>query len=570
MKAMPYKNFTTALYCPVHVLNSIGDLKSFDESFKFIEKHIDVNKVYLETHRSGEMISREKMLSIKKYFEKKGIKTSGGITTSASSEFSGFISFCYTNLEQRKKLKEIVEFTASIFDEIILDDFYFTNCKCADCIEAKGDRSWPEFRTELMRQVSEEIILEPARRVNPKVSMIIKYPNWYDCYQETGYNLADEPNMFDMIYTGTETRDPLYTQQHLPGYLGYFIMRYLENVKPGKNGGGWFDIYECTGNPTSYTQQAQLTLFGKAKEVTLFNMGSLLKEYAAFTPVVGYEFSTLDRILDKLGKPHGTACYIPYHSSGENYLHAYIGTMGIPLEPFPTIPEGNGTLFLTQSAACDEQIIDKIHQKLLAGSKVVVTSGFVKATQGRGFERLANIRCTDRKAYVDRYIYSLNGGVAFGGTADASKRIIIPQLEYATNDTWQLAAALGEDNNFPVLLMLRYGKGQLYVLTVPDDCGDIYNYPPMVLGIIRNAVAGDLPVRIDAPSRVALFVYDNDTFIVRSGLPGAETVHIIIDRANASIVNLATGQAYTGSTQNGKTLISVALMPSEYKAFQIK
>jgi len=40
--------------------------------------------------------------------------------------------------------------------------------------------------------------------------------------------------MFDMIYAGTETRDPVYTTQHLQQYQGYAIMRYFENVKPGK------------------------------------------------------------------------------------------------------------------------------------------------------------------------------------------------------------------------------------------------------------------------------------------------------------------------------------------------
>jgi len=27
-----------------------------------------------------------------------------------------------------------------------------------------------------------------AKSVNPNVNFIIKYPNWYESYQETGYN----------------------------------------------------------------------------------------------------------------------------------------------------------------------------------------------------------------------------------------------------------------------------------------------------------------------------------------------------------------------------------------------
>jgi hypothetical protein len=58
------------------------------------------------------------------------------------NERNRFETYCYTNPEHRKKLKEVVEYTARLFDEIILDDFFFTNCKCESCIQAKGEKSW--------------------------------------------------------------------------------------------------------------------------------------------------------------------------------------------------------------------------------------------------------------------------------------------------------------------------------------------------------------------------------------------------------------------------------------------
>ncbi len=51
-------------------------------------------------------------------------------------------------------------------------------------------------------------MLKPARAVNPNIKMIIKYPNWYEHFQGLGYDLDKEAQMFDAIYTGTETRDP--------------------------------------------------------------------------------------------------------------------------------------------------------------------------------------------------------------------------------------------------------------------------------------------------------------------------------------------------------------------------
>ena len=67
-------------------------------------------------------------------------------------------------------------------------------------------------------------MVKTAKKVNPGVKMVIKYPNWYEYYQNTGYNLEAEPEILIRVYTGTETRNPMYTQQSLPRYNGYFLM----------------------------------------------------------------------------------------------------------------------------------------------------------------------------------------------------------------------------------------------------------------------------------------------------------------------------------------------------------
>ena len=56
-----------------------------------------------------------------------------------------------------------------------------------------------------------------------------------------GFDLDREPKIFDGIYTGTETRDPEITDQNLQPYESYHIIRYFENIAPGRNGGGWVD-----------------------------------------------------------------------------------------------------------------------------------------------------------------------------------------------------------------------------------------------------------------------------------------------------------------------------------------
>ncbi len=83
-----------------------------------------------------------------------------------------------------------------------------------------------------MRKVSQDLVLGPAKAVNPKVRVIIKYPNWYEHFQGTGYDLEKQSQMFDGIYTGTETRDPVITDQLLQQYESYSIVRYFDNIRP--------------------------------------------------------------------------------------------------------------------------------------------------------------------------------------------------------------------------------------------------------------------------------------------------------------------------------------------------
>ena len=567
-----YKNFTAAIYCPVGNLIDIKDFDSFEKQFEWIEKHVKIGKVYLETYRHGVLIEREHMEKVKQFFINRGIAVSGGITTDAPPDGEGgFDPLCYTSPETEKLMAKVSAFTASLFDEVILDDFYFTNCKCPSCIEKKGEQSWADFRVALMREFSKNVILKEAKQANPKVKMIIKFPNWYEHFQDSGYNLADEPGIFDAIYTGTETRNPTYTQQHLPKYLSYFNMRYMESIAPGRNGGGWFDPYECTYNLTSYAEQAQLTLLAKAREAMMFCLGSLLEaEYSLCAPVAGQVFEDMDAYLDELGSPIGTPAYIPFHSHGEDFIHNYIGMIGIPLEPTPVYPENAKQLFLAQSAAMDGDILEKIKKSLMNGADVIVTSGFVKETLGKGFEHIVNVGIGGKKAVVNKYAYSCDGGVTFGGCAESAAQIMVPQLSFQTNDTWELIAGLGEDNNFPILLKNLYGKGRVYILTIPEDCGNLYNYPRTILNIIRQIFSPDFSVQLDAFAKLGFFAYDNDCFVLHSFQHYYDDITFSVPGENSVVEDIVNGNRLIGQNIDGKTRFSLRMQPGINRVFRIR
>ncbi len=98
--------------------------------------------------------------------------------------------------------------------------------------------------------------------------------------RDAGSILEAEPKIFDGIYTGTETRDPVYTDQHLQQYESYLIYRYFENIKPGGNGGGWVDT-GAMRYMDRYAEQLWLTMFAKAPEITLFDFRRMLAAHTA-------------------------------------------------------------------------------------------------------------------------------------------------------------------------------------------------------------------------------------------------------------------------------------------------
>lgn len=568
-----YKNFGVAVYCRVYEVRQMKDPAYLENTWAAISKHVKVDKVYLETHRDTIVVDQETLDRAKSFFESKGVSVAGGITATIN-ESNQFETYCYSNPEQRRKLRQVVEFTAKNFNEIILDDFFFTSCKCDLCIRAKGSRSWTRFRLELMDEAGRNLVMKPARTVNPNVKVIIKYPNWYDHFQNLGFNLETQPKYFDKIYTGTETRDPVYSNQHLQQYHGYSIFRYFENIKPGGNAGGWVDSGGLR-HLDRYAEQLWLTLFAKAPEITLFDIRQLYQpirqEDGSMAPeselarLAGYVFQQVDAFVGRLGRPIGVKTYKPYHSSGEDFLASYLGMIGIPVDIVPDFPAEAKTILLTEAAKEDPAIVDRIKRQLQDGKNVVITSGLLKALQGKGIEDIVELEYTGRTVSTREFF-------GRGLSARSETDILIPEIRYATNDSWEVVSALTSPTRTtgtPILHSARYSKGVLYVLTIPQAQGDLYSLPPDVLTAIRNVVCRDMYVRLEAPSQVSLFVYDNDTFIVESFRERADTARIVTDRRIARLRDLVTGRELVGQSRGDRMVFDTFVRPGTYSVFGV-
>jgi hypothetical protein len=588
-----HDQFRVAVYIPVFVVQKMKDSAYLQKSWDDLSSQVKVDKVYIETYRSGTIADDANLEQVKAFFASQHVQTAGGIAYVGRGDMAGadapvpddsigqFVSMCYTAPKQREYVKHIAELTARHFDEIMLDDFFFNNTKYDSDIAAKSNQTWDAFRLKLMDDVSRELVLGAARAVNPKVHVIIKFPNWYEHFQANGYDLDQEPKMFDGIYTGTETRDPVDNDQHLQQYESYEIVRYFDNIAPGRNGGGWVDIYDSR-SVDRYAEQLWDTMLAKAPQMMLFQYSDLLRPVqmgdrkawadlpttftaagldkwhtnsgtgapASWASAAGYALSQVNAVLGKLGNPIGIASYKPYQSTGEDFLQNYLGMIGIPIEMRPDFPADAHTVLLTEQAGFDPYLVNKIRTHLEQGGNVVITTGLLKRLQGKGIEQIADIHTTGNVLRVNEFW----GGFGAPSWADLGKNtdMLVPEIAFLTNDAWPVVRATANGRGAPLLLMDRYSKGILYVLTIPENANDLYALPQPVLTAIRRSVLSGFPLMIDAPAKVSLFAYDNHSFVVESFLDAPNDVVVNAAGSSQKLRNLVTGQ-----TLEGKTVTSV-------------
>jgi hypothetical protein len=328
------------------------------------------------------------------------------------------------------------------------------------------------------------------------------------------------------------------TDQQLQQYESYNIIRYFSNIRPGANLGGWVDTYDIRAIDR-YAEQLWGTLFAKAPEQTLFEWSAMAsdkpatagerpwaKQATSFTwsankggwaTAANEALHIADGVVGQLGRPVGVASYRPPHGTGEDFLHNYIGNLGVPIELHPEYPANARTILLTQSAAVDPDIIAKIKRSLESGARVIVTSGFLEATQNRGFRDLAEWQVTGHTIAINQYFDGFGAGRG-SELKEPGKTtpVLFPEVRFYTNDSWGIIRGVAAAKGFPIVLMNNYSKGTLYLWNMPENFGELYALPqPMITGI-KQYLFATAPVQIDAPKHVALFTYDNGAFVVEN------------------------------------------------------
>jgi hypothetical protein len=336
-------------------------------------------KVYFEAYGRGLYVNRNVLINAKQKFLRAGLEVQGGLqTVNGPDSFDS--PHCFTRKSEQEELQKIFEYAASLFDEIIIDDWFFTNCTDQESNKARGNKSWAEYNSDVMAKMSQERVMAPAHKINPKVKVILKFPQWNEGFQSRGYDVVREPNIFDGIWAGTEARefDENSSAGYEASYNAYFNMRWLATF--GSLGGGWFDPGGERTKVNTYIEQARHTVLGEAKEMILcwYTDTFPMDKFDALRKELPGLIKLADIVRGKTVK--GVHLLKPGNSEGfeDEYVNSFIGSLGLPFVPASTVNEQAASAFFSAHALKDPDFVKKLNGMAAKGTPVVVTDTLAK------------------------------------------------------------------------------------------------------------------------------------------------------------------------------------------------
>ncbi len=514
-----------------------------------------ITKAYVEVYRGGLVIEQSLLEQVKDFFLKNDIEVVGGIATVPGGSFGvkqeGQLGwFNWQHPKTQEDLKGVMRMAAGVFDEFVVDDFLCTSDTSLISKAAKGNRSWSQYRMDLLTQLSTEIFIEPAKEVNPDITMIIKYPQWYDRFHLFGYDVERIPALFDKVWVGTETRGQ-FTQRFgfVQPYDGFISYRWMSDMAGAKMGGAWFDHGDCDKN--DFIEQAWQTVLAGAKEIVFFNYYDFVNGHASHH-LIRTQFQQLADLAKYVADNPvvGIAAYKPQHSDagGDLYLMDFIGTLGIPLVPHFQYPENAKVVFLPTQASKDIDILTKIEKSLANGATLVFTTGFLaNATDGKQIAELAGVE----------YPFEVNPIKADGVINSGNYEVIIHGLDLEgtpiLTTSESLLNAVSGSATIPFFIKSEHKNGTVFtinthtfsqadfdavgeVLLCPKPLG-LIEIPTSWANILRNEIISELDFELYGPTRIvvqpmgnSVWMFHNynqtkeDFVFVKSGLSKAKLI----------------------------------------------
>ena len=107
-----YRNFKLVYYF-VAQATARAEKEKLEKDIAFFEKHLRVDKVYLEPFRGGIMADEDHVELCRSVFEAHGVEVSGGLTTTITTPEGDepkqrlFDTFCYNDEKMTKRLQDV-------------------------------------------------------------------------------------------------------------------------------------------------------------------------------------------------------------------------------------------------------------------------------------------------------------------------------------------------------------------------------------------------------------------------------------------------------------------------------
>ncbi len=504
-----------------------------------------ITKVYVEVYRSGLVVPTDQLKSVVDFFHKHGFEVVGGIATVPGENFgvrqeARYTWFNWQAEKTQEDLKKVMLETSPLFDAFIVDDFLCTDDTSKLSKEAKGDRTWPEYRRDLLVELSSSIFTEAPNKVNPGIKMIIKYPQWYDRYHLFGYDVPRQNDLFDEVWIGTETRGQ-FTQRFgfVQPYEGFINYRWMKSLAGKKMGGAWFDHIDC--NDRDFIDQAYQSVLGGAQELTLFNYFNLVEGHPG-QHLLRMEYENLADLARQVAVSpvSGISAYKPPNSDAGSdlYLMDFMGMIGIPIIPVSRYPEGAKVILLPTQAASDPSIYDQVDQSLKEGTRIIFTTGFLSHVRnGEEFARMAGIQWP-----INIHPEKVNEVIS-QDHPDTLETGIIIEADLKTSGASVLLEVLLEGNRIPYLT--KSSDENIFVLNVHtfsqedfDAVGEVLLCPgPLGLmeipenwaNTIREIFNEPLGINMEGPVRVACQPFGENEMMIQNYNPDPVLVRLEID-----------------------------------------
>jgi hypothetical protein len=467
-------------------------------------------RVYLEGASSGN-IDIAMLKKVRDRFLAMGIKVSGAMVP--VSVHGG--PSTYNNQEDLDALKKRMQALAQVFDDIILDDWLFTTSVDEKSLEDRGNQSWADYRTKLILEQSKKYIIDPAREVNPKVKVIIKYPDWYEGHRQNGYDVYNETLQFDKMAVGIETRDPETQDQHIPIYSGYIFQKWFSSVDTSKWVGSWLDNYGMKGSYNNYNAQVWQAVLAQTPEIILWCAGQLYPPnpssdvYPYFKKMLP-EFDKTAGLLQ--GDARGVPIYLPYGSTGEYNIFGYLGMAGIPLTPVAKFPAESQNAIFTLHSLPDPKLADELLHRLRNGHDVFLTWGLLQKLMNTEIWKAFSF--VDYGGTVTSSSFRMRDSWYYEHAFKAGRPFTFPRIETTTWPYVRNLALVKEDFDYSILLKTPYLNGTIYVLNMPDNYYDLLQLPVEALNTIRRAFAKELDVEYDGPGGVGFYLFGQKQYVL--------------------------------------------------------